>query len=162
MFNSKRIQKGKKLLTYEEWFEKNKNSLKCKPRSQQFSFADFIENGYEGISPINFKKGEIYYAKITKKSKKRPFVIWQNNFLNEACFRGDYHSVIVLPLSSKLIGGEMRYKIESRENLPKTSEIVCNAIGIVAVNKFLWDRGLVAKLTQKEIEEVKKIIDFIL
>jgi len=36
-------------MTYEEWYELNKNSLNCKPRSQQFSFADFIENGYEGL-----------------------------------------------------------------------------------------------------------------
>jgi len=149
-------------LTYEKWYENNKNSLKCKPRSQQFSFADFIENGYEGAATINFEKGEIYYAKITKKSKKRPFVVWQNNFLNQACFRGDYHSVIVLPLSSQLIGGQMRYRINIRDNLPKTSEIVCNAIGIVGVNKFLWDKGRIAKLTQKEIEEVSKIIEFIL
>jgi mRNA interferase MazF len=149
-------------LTYEKWYENNKNSLKCKPRSQQFSFADFIENGYESAATINFEKGEIYYAKITKKSKKRPFVIWQNNFLNQACFRGDYHSVIVLPLSSQLIGGQMRYRINIRDNLPKTSEIVCNAIGIVGVNKFLWDKGRIAKLTQKEIEEVSKIIEFIL
>ena len=149
-------------MTYEKWYENNKNSLKCKPRSQQFSFADFIENGYEGAATINFEKGEIYYAKITKKSKKRPFVVWQNNFLNQACFRGDYHSVIVLPLSSQLIGGQMRYRINIRDNLPKTSEIVCNAIGIVGVNKFLWDKGRIAKLTQKEIEEVSKIIEFIL
>jgi len=149
-------------MTYEEWYELNKNSLNCKPRSQQFSFADFIENGYEGVSPIQFKKGEIYYAKITKKSKKRPFVIWQNDFLNEACFRGDYHSIIVLPLSSQLKGGAMRYRISPRENLLKTSEIVCNAIGIVSVNKFLWDRGIVTKLSQKEIEEVTKIMEIIL
>jgi len=149
-------------MTYEEWYELNKDSLNCKPRSQQFSFADFIENGYEGVSPIQFKKGEIYYAKITKKSKKRPFVIWQNDFLNEACFRGDYHSIIVLPLSSKLKGGAMRYRISPRENLLKTSEIVCNAIGIVSVNKFLWDRGIVTKLSQKEIEEVTKIMEIIL
>ena len=149
-------------MTYEKWYENNKNSLKCKPRSQQFSFADFIENGYESAATINFEKGEIYYAKITKKSKKRPFVIWQNNFLNQACFRGDYHSVIVLPLSSQLIGGQMRYRINIRDNLPKTSEIVCNAIGIVGVNKFLWDKGRIAKLTLKEIEEVSKIIEFIL
>ena len=149
-------------MTYEKWYENNKNSLKCKPRSQQFSFADFIENGYESAATINFEKGEIYYAKITKKSKKRPFVIWQNNFLNQACFRGDYHSVIVLPLSSQLIGGQMRYRINIRDNLPKTSEIVCNAIGIVGVNKFLWDKGRITKLTQKEIEEVSKIIEFIM
>jgi len=149
-------------LTYEELYELNRNSLNCKPRSQQFSFADFIENGYEGTSPIKFKKGEIYYAKITKKSKKRPFVIWQNDFLNEACCRGDYHSVIVLPLTSKLKGGQMRYRIKSRENLPKTSEIVCNAIGIVAVNKFLWEEGIVTRLSIKEIEEISKILDFII
>jgi mRNA interferase MazF len=149
-------------LTYEEWYALNKNSLKCKPRSQQFSFADFIENGYEGVAPLHFKKGEIYYAKITKKSKKRPFVIWQNNFLNEACFRGDYHSVIVLPLSSQLIGSKMRYKINARDNLPKKSEIVCNAIGIVGVNKFLWERGLVAKLNEQEMGEVKKVVETVL
>jgi len=149
-------------MTYEDWYKLNKDSLNCKPRSQQFSFADFIENGYEGVSPIQFKKGEIYYAKITKKSKKRPFVIWQNDFLNEACFRGDYHSIIVLPLSSQLKGGAMRYRISPRENLLKTSEIVCNAIGIVSVNKFLWDRGIVTKLSQKEIEEVTKIMEIIL
>jgi len=56
----------------------------------------------------------------------------------------------------------MRYRIKPRENLSKTSEIVCNAIGIVAVNKFLWEKGIITKLSIKEIEEISKILDFII
>ena len=43
-------------MSYNEWYELNKNGLKCNPKSQKFSFADFIENGFESKTIKPFKR----------------------------------------------------------------------------------------------------------
>jgi len=49
-------------------------------------------------------------------------------------------------------------RIEARENLPKTSEIVCNAIGLVGSNRIMPKRGLLTKLRDHEIAAVTEIL----
>jgi len=71
---------------------------------------------------------------------------------------GIYHSIIVLPVSSRLYGGVYRYRIEAREKMPKTSEIVCNAIGLVGSNRIMANRGVLTTLTFEEEREIKKIV----
>jgi mRNA interferase MazF len=147
-------------MTYEKWYEINKNALKCNPKSQKFSFADFIENGFCNKKIKPFKKGEIYFGKIHKKSKKRPFLIYQNDFLNEACFRGEYNSILVLPLSSNLVNSNLRVFIPKRDKLLLDSQIVCNALGIIGVEKIIFDK--ITQLTKEELKKVDKIIKDIL
>jgi len=142
---------------FEKWYEKNKLALKCKPRSQRASFASFFEEDFaefkgEKIPP--FKRGEIYFAKLTESSKIRPFLIYQNDYLNEACFKGLYHTVIVLPLSGQILGGDYRVLIEKRDLMSKTSEIVATAIGIISTGKIIFSKGLVTKLTDEEMKKV--------
>jgi len=141
---------------FEKWYEKNKLALKCKPRSQRASFASFFEDysEFKGEKIPPFKRGEIYFAKLTPSSKIRPFLIYQNDYLNEACFKELYHTVIVLPLSGQILGGDYRVLIEKRDLMTKTSEIVATAIGIISVSKIIFSKGLVTKLTDEEMKKV--------
>jgi mRNA interferase MazF len=152
-------------MNYEKWLEKNLNSLKCKPRTQKKSYIEFFEEEFKGDKVPLFKKGEIYFAKLTDSAKIRPFLIYQNDYLNRACYEGIYHTIIVLPLSGQLLGGDYRYLIKKRDNLTKDSEIVATAIGIISVSKVLFSKGIVTTLTDKELKDidniVKKVIDAI-
>ena len=144
-------------MTYNEWYSQNKNGLKCNPKSQKFSFADFIENGFENKKIKQFKRGEIYFGKIHKKSKKRPFLIYQNDFLNEACFRGEYNSILVLPLSGNIVETNLRVLIKKRDNLTKDSQVVCNALGVIGIEKLIFDE-LITTLNINELQEIDKKI----
>ncbi len=143
---------------FDKWLEKNQLALKCKPRTQRASFINFFEGEFKGESAVNFKRGEIYFAKLTNSAKTRPFLIYQNNYLNEACFKNIYHTVIVLPLSSQMLGGDYRILLQKRDNMTKTSEIVCSAIGIISTGKIIFSKGMVTKLTQNEMQQVDKAV----
>jgi len=149
-------------LDYQQWLLQNIKGLKCNPKSQKFSFADFLENGFASSNDISlFYKGEIYYGKIHKKSKKRPFLIYQNNFLNQACKQKEYNSVIVIPLSGNIIQTNLRITIKKRDKLLKDSQIVCNAIGIIGVEKLIFDEKLTT-LTSDEMQKVdNKILEIL-
>jgi len=148
-------------VNFEKWYEKNQLALKCKPRTQRASFASFFEEDFsefKGDKIPPFKRGEIYFAKLTESAKTRPFLIYQNDYLNEACFRELYHTVIVLPLSGQILGGDYRILIEKRDNMTKTSEIVATAIGIISTGKILFSKGLVTKLTDEEMKKVDETV----
>jgi mRNA interferase MazF len=143
---------------FKKWYERNELSLKCKPRTQRASYIEFFEGEFKGEPPVNFKRGEIYFAKLTDSAKVRPFLIYQNNYLNEACFRGLYHTVIVLPLSGQILGGDYRILIKKRDLMTKDSEIVATAIGIISVGKIIFSKGLITKLTDEEMQKVDKAV----
>ena len=149
-------------MSYQEWLEKNKNLLKCKPRTQRASFIDFLEGEFKGEPAINFKRGEVYFAKLTDSAKIRPFLIYQNDYLNQACFDDIYHSIVVLPLSGQILKGDYRYLIKKRDNMSKDSEVVCNAIGIISTGKVLYSKGLVTKLSDEEMNEIDNIVKKVL
>jgi len=143
---------------YEKWLKRNALSLKCKPRTQRASFAEFFEEEFKGEAAIEFKRGEIYFAKLTESAKIRPFLIYQNNFLNKACFEDIYHTVVVLPLSGQILGGDYRVLIQKRDNMSKDSEIVATAIGIISTGKIIYSKGLVTKLTDEEMQKVDEAV----
>ena len=150
---------------FDKWYEKNALSLKCKPRTQRASFASFFEEDFsdfkgEKIPP--FKRGEVYFAKLTNSAKTRPFLIYQNDYLNEACFKELYHTVAVLPLSGQILGGDYRIFIEKRDLMTKDSEIVTTAIGIISTGKIIFSKGIVTKLTDKELKEVDEKVQKVL
>ena len=147
---------------FNDWYERNKNSLKCKPRSQKRSYEEFFEGEFKGEKIPEIERGEVYFAKLFHSSKIRPFVIYQNNYLNEAVHKGLYHSIIVLPLSGQILGGDYRFLIKKRDNMTKDSEIVTTAIGIISPGKIIFSKGLVTKLTEKELDEVDKITQKVL
>ena len=139
---------------FQKWLKRNENALKCKPRTQRASFAEFFEEEFKGDKVPEFKRGEIYFAKLTNSAKTRPFLIYQNDFLNKACFEGLYHTVVVLPLSGQILGGDYRIFIPKRDNMSKDSEIVATAIGIISTGKIIFSKGLVTKLTDEELKKV--------
>ena len=142
---------------YKEWLKRNELSLKCKPRTQRASFISYFEEGFEefkGEKVPLFKRGEIYFAKLTQNAKTRPFLIYQNDFLNRACFEGLYHTVVVLPLSGQILGGDYRIFLPKRDAMSKDSEIVATAIGIISTGKIIFSKGIVTKLTNEEMEKV--------
>jgi len=152
-------------LNYEEWLKRNELSLKCKPRTQRASFASFFEEDFSEFKgdPIPpFKKGEIYFAKLTPSAKTRPFLIYQNNYLNKACYKGLYHTVVVLPLSGQLLGGDYRILIQKRDSMTKTSEIVASAIGIISTGKIIFSKGIVTTLTDEEMQKVDNTVKKVL
>ena len=139
---------------FQKWLKRNENALKCKPRTQRASFTEFFEEEFKGDKVPEFKRGEIYFAKLTNSAKTRPFLIYQNDFLNKACFEGLYHTVVVLPLSGQILGGDYRVFIPKRDNMSKDSEIVATAIGIISTGKIIFSKGLVTKLTDEELKKV--------
>ncbi len=138
---------------YKKWLLENRAIFITRPRTQKKAWLEALEGEWEdsteeGLEGVEIHRGEIYFADLDPhaKGKVRPVLIWQNDYLNRAVTLGIYHSIIVIPLSSRLYGGVYRYRIEARENLPKTSELVCNAIGLVGSNRLMPKRGLLTKL----------------
>ncbi|NPA55353.1 MAG: type II toxin-antitoxin system PemK/MazF family toxin [Epsilonproteobacteria bacterium] len=147
-------------MEFEQWFSQNHKALQCNPKSQKFSFADFMENSFSTTNTsISIHRGDVWYGKIHNKSKKRPFLIYQNDFLNRCCQMGEYASVIVIPLSSNIIQTTLRVLIPQRDNLKKDSQIVCNAIGLISVDKLLLKA---TTLTNSELQTVDKVVTNIL
>ena len=143
---------------FQKWLERNELSLKCKPRTQRASYIEFFEGEFKGEKVPEFKRGEIYFAKLTDSAKTRPFLIYQNDFLNKACFEGLYHTVVVLPLSGQILGGDYRILIKKRDNMSRDSEIVATAIGIISTGKIIFSKGLVTKLTKEEMKKVDETV----
>jgi mRNA interferase MazF len=145
-------------MDYQKWLKKNENALKCKPRSQRASYIEFFEGEFKGDKIPEFKRGEIYFAKLTDSSKTRPFLIYQNDYLNRACFEGIYHTVAVLPLSGQILGGDYRIFIPKRDQMTKDSEIVATAIGIISTGKIIFSKGIVTTLTKEEMQKVDQAV----
>jgi len=146
------------MLPFNKWIEKNENALKCKPRTQRASYVEFFEGEFKGEKIPEFKRGEIYFAKLTDSAKLRPFLIYQNDYLNRACYEGLYHTVVVLPLSGQILGGDYRILIKKRDLMSKDSEIVATAIGIISTGKIVFSKGVVTVLNQKEMGMVDKAV----
>ena len=143
---------------FKEWLERNLNALKCKPRTQRASFIEFFEGEFKGDKVPKFKRGEVYFAKLTNSAKTRPFLIYQNDYLNKACHEGLYHTVVVLPLSGQILGGDYRVLIKKRDEMSRDSEIVATAIGIISTGKILFSKGLVTKLSEEEMKKVDNAV----
>ncbi len=148
---------------YKAWLIANKPIFVTRPRTQKKAWLQALEiedTNEEGLEGVKIHKGEIYFADLdpAARGKVRPVLIWQNDKLNRAVTLGIYHQIIVMPLSSRLYGGAYRYRIEARDNLPKTSEVVCNAIGLVGSNRLLPRRGVLTRLDRDEMEAISRIV----
>lgn len=152
---------------YKAWLLANKAIFVTRPRTQKKAYLHALEleeggrdSLEEGLEGVEIHKGEIWFADLDPHTsgKVRPVLIWQNEKLNRAVTLGIYHQIIVMPLSSRLYGGSYRFRIEARENLPKTSEVVCNAIGLVGSNRLLPKRGILSRITPKEESDITRIL----
>ena len=112
-----------------------------------------------------FDRGSIYLARLypskgSEPGKTRPVLIVQTDMLNHI----GHSTVIVLPLTTKLLEGTypLRYRIEKRENLLQDSEVLCDQIRAMDIQRLAPEK--VAALTKNEMlaveAQIQAILDF--
>ncbi|MDB2561969.1 type II toxin-antitoxin system PemK/MazF family toxin [Sulfurimonas sp.] len=112
-----------------------------------------------------FKRGNIHLAKLYPNKghevgKTRPVVILQTDILNDV----GHTTIIVIPLSTQLVDNSypLRHRINARENLHETSEVLCDQVRAIDFKRL--DLEIVASLTQEELilieENIKIILEF--
>ena len=110
-------------------------------------------------------RGAIYLAKLypskgSEPGKTRPVLILQTNMLNHI----RHTTTIIIPLTTKLVHGAypLRYYIKKRENLLQDSELLCDQVRAVDVQRVIPEK--LATLTMQEMVEiehqVQSILDF--
>lgn len=109
------------------------------------------------------KRGGIYLAKLypskgDEVGKTRPVVVLQTDMLNSV----GHTTVIIVPLTTQLIDNTypLRYRIEKRENLLKTSEILCDQIRAIDIKRVQNEK--LASLSKKELFEIEENLQIIL
>jgi mRNA interferase MazF len=109
------------------------------------------------------KRGEVYLAYLNPNKGKevgklRPVLILQTDFLNEI----NHPTIIVLPLSTKLIDDAypLRYRIKKRDKLEKDSDVLCDQIRAISVERIRGDRLTI--LSEQELKEIQKQVKLIL
>ena len=105
------------------------------------------------------KRGEIYLINFGKKynsefGKIRPGLIIQNNIANRNIDKVEFKGVTVIPITTNLCGGNLRVKIQSRENLIQDSEICINELCTLDLSRIDLDKKLTT-LNDEELEEVR-------
>lgn len=110
-----------------------------------------------------FDRGGIYLARLYPSKghevgKTRPVLVMQSDMLNHI----GHTTVIVLPLTTQLIENAypLRYFISKRDKLLKDSEILCDQIRALDVNRLLPDK--LASLTMQEMVEIEHQVGLVL
>ena len=110
-----------------------------------------------------FKRGDIHLAKLYPSKghevgKNRPVLILQTDLLNEI----NHTTVVILPLTSVLVENSypLRFRITSRDKLEKISEILCDQIRAIDINRI--NNEPVASLTKQELIKVEQRVQIIL
>jgi mRNA interferase MazF len=110
-----------------------------------------------------FKRGSIYLAKLYPSKghevgKSRPILVLQTNMLNDI----NHTTVIIVPLSTSLVEQSfpLRYRIQKRDNLLQTSEILCDQIRAIDINRL--DAKIITSLTKQELLEIETRVQIIL
>jgi len=108
-------------------------------------------------------RGEIWLVNLNpiKKNnevgKIRPALVLQNDELNH----GGYPTSVILPLTTILIdeAEPLRYRVKARDDLQKDSDILIAQIRSIDNARFIKK---LTKLSKKEIEHVKSLLDEVL
>ncbi len=112
-----------------------------------------------------FDRGVVYLAKLypskgSEPGKTRPVLILQTNMLNHI----GHTTTLIIPLTTKLLKGAypLRYSIKKRENLLQDSELLCDQMRAIDVQRVIPEK--LAALTMQEMLEiehqVQSILDF--
>lgn len=106
------------------------------------------------------KRAEIYLVNFGKKynsefGKRRPALIVQNDIANRNLDKVQFKGVTVIPISTNLCGGDIRVRINKRDNLEKNSEICINELYTLDISRINLDK-LLTKLKEEEINEVNQ------
>ncbi len=109
---------------------------------------------------MNFVRGGIYLANMNPSrgaeiGKIRPVLIIQSDNLN------NHKTVNILPLSTALIDNStLRLRIQQRDRLKYDSDVVCDYIRAIDVNKFT--SGMLTQLSQAEMQQIEEKLGWIL
>jgi len=82
--------------------------------------------------------------------------VFQNDFLNRAVEEYIYADVTVIPLSTKLLGGDLRLRIPARDALERESEIVCNAVCTIHAKALMG--SVLTTLSEEEITRIEEML----
>ncbi len=112
---------------------------------------------------LKIEQGDVYLVDFGESynsefGKTRPAVIVQNDFLNSILPISRYKSVLVVPMSSKEIESEYRVLIKKRDNLQMDSYIVVNWICTLDLKRVQIDKGLITRLSEDELQQLKQKI----
>ena len=109
------------------------------------------------------KRGDIYLAYLNPKKgaevgKIRPVLIIQTDILNKI----NHPTIIVLPLSTQLIDEAypLRYRIKKRDKLNKDSDILCDQIRAISIDRLKEKLTTIKTSELQQIEEQLKLILF--
>ena len=110
-----------------------------------------------------FDRGSIYLARLYpskghEPGKTRPVLVVQTDMLNHI----GHTTVIIAPLTTQLTDNTypLRYSIKKRDKLTENSELLCDQIRAVDVNRLISEE--LAALTTKEMIEIEQQIQIIL
>ena len=105
------------------------------------------------------RRGEIYLVNFGKKynsefGKVRPALVIQNNLANRVLEQVVFKGVTVIPLTTNLVGGDLRVSIRARESLQKDSEICINELCTLDISRFNLNTVL-TNLNEDEMQQVE-------
>jgi mRNA interferase MazF len=105
------------------------------------------------------RRGEIYLVNFGKKynsefGKIRPALIVQNDIANRNIDKVAFKGVTMLPLTTHLHGGDVRFLIECRDALEKNSEVCINELCTLDQTRINLEKCL-AVLSDTEMREVE-------
>ncbi len=110
-----------------------------------------------------YNRGNIYLAKQYPSKegevgKTRPVLVLQTDMLNHI----GHTTVIIVPLTTQCIANAypLRFPIHKREQLKQTSDLLCDQLSAIDINRLLPDK--IASLTKKELLAVESQIEIIL
>ncbi len=100
----------------------------------------------------------LYPSKGHEPGKTRPVLVVQTDMLNHI----GHTTVIIAPLTTQLTDNTypLRYSIKKRDKLTENSELLCDQIRAIDVNRLISEE--LAALTTKEMIEIEQQIQIIL
>ena len=106
------------------------------------------------------RRGEIYLVNFGKKynsefGKIRPALIIQNDIANRNIERVAFKGITMLPLTTKIGGGDVRVLIGARDDLEMESEICINELCTLDISRIRSQKPLTI-LTSEELAEVNE------
>ncbi len=104
------------------------------------------------------KRGDIYLVNFGKKynsefGKIRPALIIQNDVANRNIDKVAFKGVSVIPLTTNLAGGNLRLRIEKRDDLEAISEACVNELCTLDLSRIDLSKTLTT-LSPKEQQEI--------
>ena len=105
------------------------------------------------------KRGEIYLVNFGKRynsefGKIRPALMIQNDIANRNIDKVYFKGITLIPLSTKISGGNLRVIIKARENLKQDSEICINELCTLDISRLQLEKSLTI-LNTDEMNEVE-------